>query len=109
MNIEDIAIIRETLAEDDLEELTALDLEKRDFKSNVSGTGVSKSGISAANGNKNKKNLVKLIENMPQLEQIDEVRQPAPKTISKTGDLRKQKNKSGNVSTTNKKAPSSQQ
>lgn len=28
MNIEDIAIIRETLAEDDLEELTALDLEK---------------------------------------------------------------------------------
>ena len=28
VNIEDIAIIRETLAEDDLEELTALDLEK---------------------------------------------------------------------------------
>ena len=32
MNIEDIAIIRETLAEDDLEELTALDLEKQNFK-----------------------------------------------------------------------------
>ena len=68
MNIEDIAIIRETLAEDDLEELTALDLEKKDFKSNVSGTAVAKSAISLANGNKNKKNLIKLIENMPQLE-----------------------------------------
>jgi len=45
VNIEDIAIIRETLAEDDLEELTALDLEKQNLKSTISGTGAGASAI----------------------------------------------------------------
>lgn len=72
MNIEDIAIIRETLAEDDLEELTALDLEKQHFKSTISGTAAGKNG--AAQDALGKKNpMIKLIDNMPSLDQIDEI------------------------------------